>query len=78
MGGPDLAERWGPGLTDDSPGVTVPPDWRSEVARWPHERWAGWRREVTGYLDALGRPATADEIRSVEYAAWCCLRPDPD
>jgi len=72
----DLAERWGPGLTDDTPGITIPRDWRDEMAGWPQPLWVEWRRMATEYISGLGRPAEADEIWAADYCAWCILRPE--
>lgn len=77
VGVPDLSERWGPGLTDDTPGIVIPRDWSWEVANWPQPLWVEWRRTVTEYLDGLGRPAEADEIRAADHAAYRVLRPEP-
>lgn len=76
--GPDLSERWGPGLTDDTPGIVIPRDWSWEVANWPQPLWAEWRAMVTEYLDNLGRPPEPDEIKAADYAAWCILRPETE
>jgi hypothetical protein len=68
--------RWGPAL-DDAPPIIIPPDWRSEVAAWPHDRWKLWRDNVTKILDQEGR-ADVETINLAELTMYRALTPgDP-
>ncbi len=67
-GTPDpLADRLGPALDDDAPGIDVPRNWRWAVACWPHDRWSAWRRRA----GELQPPSpTVEQIRAAEFVAY--------
>jgi hypothetical protein len=65
----DLAERWGPGLTDDDPAIGIPRDLRSLVAALPHDAWVRWRARSGELLGALGHAPTADDVQEADCAA---------
>lgn len=69
-GGDIFTERWGPGLSDSTPGIDfTPPAWRLTVAGLPHDEWVWWRARSTEIQAALGHPPSADEIRASDHAA---------
>jgi hypothetical protein len=55
------AERWGPGLDHDEPGIDAPADhWCWRVARLAADEWQRWRRRADALVpaaEALGHPA---------------------
>lgn len=64
-----LTERWGPSLAHGDPGITIPPDWRSTVARWPHTRWSTWRKRSAELAEALAATEDPDGPPSPEERA---------
>ncbi len=59
------ARRWGG--ADSTPGLDVPPDWRSDLASWPPERWLAWRKRCNALIPPKAKPA---EVRAAERQAY--------
>jgi hypothetical protein len=66
------AQRWGPALDHDEPGIDVPADsWRWQVAHWPHARWAAWRDRSAAILPHVDPDLSgAAAIRAAEFVAY--------
>jgi hypothetical protein len=54
----------------DDPAIDIPPNWRWDLAHWPHERWSRWRRYVGEFLESLDEHADVEDIRTAERAAY--------
>ena len=68
------AQRWGPSLEHDNPGIDVSiDDWRWTVANWPVARWSAWRA-LAGKLLDVEHP-TVTEIEAAERRAFEELTP---
>lgn len=68
------ALRWGPGVTDGSPSIVIPHDWRSEVANLPAEEWSRWRQLSTELLEGQDDEPDADDIRAAGRLAYDLIR----
>ena len=72
-----LSERWGPGLENGEPSISIPYDWRHWVAGLPHEVWRWWDRRWWSLREQkakeLGRDPTADEIEACQHEAYLDL-----
>lgn len=63
-----------PTAAPHDPPIVIPPNWRWDLAHWPHERWSRWRRYVGEFLGTLDDVPTVEDIRGAELAAYDLLR----